>query len=257
MKKKYKYDLTMIIGNKGTGKSTLLTKYAIKYNKMGWSVFSNTDIFNTYKLDPNNMAQYSFPINSLLLIDEVGIIWDNRKFKTFDDFTRDFFKYQRHEHIKIIMTSQTMDYDLKLKNLTDNVYQCINLFDVISINKRIYKKLGIPKKQDENTNESYLVDMYHYAPIWQWQFTYMPRYRMFFNSYYTNYRKPYPKIKYEHKNIKELYQYTKLHKYISYRIKSFSKALKMAYIRNKKSYKVKDEYIVASVLRPLRATNIG
>ena len=40
----------MIFGKKGSGKNTLLTKLAIKYNRMGYHVFSDSEIFNTYKL---------------------------------------------------------------------------------------------------------------------------------------------------------------------------------------------------------------
>ena len=45
------YKLVMIYGKKGSGKTTYLTKQAIKFNLKGWYVFSNTEIFNTYKLD--------------------------------------------------------------------------------------------------------------------------------------------------------------------------------------------------------------
>ena len=43
------YRLTMIFGKKGSGKTTLLTKLSIKYNKMGYKVFSNVEIFGTNK----------------------------------------------------------------------------------------------------------------------------------------------------------------------------------------------------------------
>ena len=43
----------MIFGKKGSGKSTLLTKYSVKFNQLGWHVFSDTAIFGTYKLDAN------------------------------------------------------------------------------------------------------------------------------------------------------------------------------------------------------------
>ena len=72
------YKLTMVFGKKGAGKTTLLTKIAIKYLKEGYRVFSTVEIFGCYKLDPSDIGFVQYPPNSVLLIDEVSLIWDNR-----------------------------------------------------------------------------------------------------------------------------------------------------------------------------------
>ena len=43
------------------------------------------------------------PPNSVLLVDEVGMIWDNRQFKNFKPEVRDWFKLQRHYRVKVYL----------------------------------------------------------------------------------------------------------------------------------------------------------
>lgn len=109
------YKLILLFGKKGSGKNTLLTKWAIRYNKLGYTVFSDSEIFNTYKLDTNWIGKYDFPKNSVLLVQEAGITWDNRNFKSFPAEVRDFFKLQRHKEVIVVMASQSFDVDKKLR----------------------------------------------------------------------------------------------------------------------------------------------
>ena len=54
------------------------------------------------------------------IIDEVGIIWDNRGFKNFPSEVRDYFKLQRHYKHVVILASQTFDVDKKIRDLADD-----------------------------------------------------------------------------------------------------------------------------------------
>lgn len=114
----------MLFGAKGSGKNTFLTKQAIKYNKLGYTVYSDSEIFNTYKLDTDWIGKYDFPRNSVLLIQEAGITWDNRNFKTFPQQVRDFFKLQRHKGVIVYLASQSFDIDKKLRQY--NVTSAMN-----------------------------------------------------------------------------------------------------------------------------------
>lgn len=109
------YKLIMIFGKKGSGKNTLLTKWSIKYNRMGYHVYSDSEIFNTYKLNTDWIGKYDFPKNSVLLIQEAGMTWDNRNFKSFPEEVRDFFKLQRHKGVIVVLASQSFDVDKKLR----------------------------------------------------------------------------------------------------------------------------------------------
>lgn len=110
------YKLYIIIGNKGTGKTAYMTWLAHKYSKKGWSIYTNFGIFNPLKSDYYN---YSYPENSVLFIDETGLIHDNRSFKTFPKQATELYKYQRKRKLIIYLASQTVDVDKKIRDVAD------------------------------------------------------------------------------------------------------------------------------------------
>ena len=169
------YKLVMIYGKKGSGKTTYLTKQAIKFNLQGWYVFSNTEIFNTYKLDTDWIGRYDFPEKSLLLIDEVGMIWDNRNFKSFSSDVRDFFKLQRHKKVYVILASQSFDIDKKLRDLTDEMYLLQNFLNIFTICKKInkYQTIGEDDPNSSTDNSGVLVEKYRFAPFFDWSITFI------------------------------------------------------------------------------------
>ena len=134
------YKLIFIFGKKGSGKSTLLTKMALSYQKKGRPVYSTEDIPGTYKIDYNDIGFTFFPPNAVIIIDEVGMIWDNRNFKNFKPEVRDYFKLQRHYKHTVILASQTFDVDIKIRNLADEMYLVDKKFRVFSYAKKILRK---------------------------------------------------------------------------------------------------------------------
>ena len=137
------YKLIMIFGKKGSGKNTLLTKWSIKYNKLGYTVYSDSEIFNTYKLNTNWIGKYDFPKNSVLLIQEAGMTWDNRNFKSFPSEVRDFFKLQRHKNVIVVLASQSFDVDKKLRDLTDEMYLIVNYMRIFLFIRLATEKIRI------------------------------------------------------------------------------------------------------------------
>lgn len=115
-KLKNPYKLYVIIGNKGTGKTAYMTSLAYKYSKKGYNVFTNFGIFNEL---PLKYWEMDFPPKSVLFIDEVGLVHDNRSFKTFPQECAEFYKYQRKNKLIIYMASQTIDIDKKIRDLAD------------------------------------------------------------------------------------------------------------------------------------------
>lgn len=144
------YKLIMIFGKKGCGKSTTIAKLVQQHYKNGWICFSTIEVPNAYYIDPELIGEYWFPENSVLFIDEVGMLWDNRDFKNFKPKVRDWFKYQRHNKVKVYLFSQTFDIDKKLRDLTDSMYLLVNKFRVFSYGKKISKIIVLTKSQAEN-----------------------------------------------------------------------------------------------------------
>ena len=179
------YKLTMIFGKKGSGKTTTLTKLALQHQKKGWKVYSTIDIPGCYIFDVEEIGKKTFPENSCILIDEVGMIWDNRDFKNFKPEVRDFFKFQRQYKLKVYLFSQTFDIDLKLRNLTDEMYLLTNQFRIFSVQRRILKRITISNASNNGSSVSSLVDEYKFDSILfgGLKFTFIPRYVYYFKSY--------------------------------------------------------------------------
>lgn len=157
------YKLVMVFGKKGSGKTTFLAKTAYRYLKKGYPVFSTEKIPGVIRFDVENIGKVTFPENSVILIDEVGMVWDNRNFKTFKPEVRDYFKYQRHEKHIVYLFSQTFDVDVKLRNLTDCMYLCTCHFGWLSIARKI--KRDIVLVQPMGDSESRIADNLEFEPI--------------------------------------------------------------------------------------------
>lgn len=179
------YKLIMIFGKKGSGKTTNLTKIALLHMKKGWKVYSTIEIPGTYLFNVDDIGYKTFEPNSVVLIDEVGMIWDNRDFKNFKTEVRDFFKFQRQYKLKVYLFSQTFDIDLKLRNLTDEMWLLTSFLRVFSLQRRIIKTITISKASENGSGVSSLVDDYKFdLPFFGgMKFTYIPRYVAFFKSY--------------------------------------------------------------------------
>lgn len=180
------YKLYMVVGKKGSGKSTMLTRLAYDHIRAGWTVYTTEGLPGTYKIDYTDIGKYNLPAGSCLLVDEVGMIWDNRKYKDFPDHLRDWFKYQRHEGVKVFLFSQTFDVDKKIRDLTDNMYLVTNKLRVFAYAKRIIKVPDLIKPSAEGPAR--LDDVLKFdSLLWFWcgsrMLTFIPRYVKLFNSH--------------------------------------------------------------------------
>lgn len=184
------YKLIMIFGKKGSGKSTLIAKLALKYIKKKKVVYSSIElnipevrVFNVRDIGPN-----AFPPEAVIFIDEVGMIWDNRDFKNFRTDVRDYFKLQRHYKNTVYLFSQTFDIDVKLRNLTDYMFMVKNYGNVFSVAQRISRKLVVVEPTAES--EGRITDGYELQPLWLQllgmriaYFTFIPRWTKYFSSF--------------------------------------------------------------------------
>ncbi len=177
------YRLYLIFGKKGSGKSTYLTKLALKYLKKGWSVYTNMEdlcIPGVRFFNIQHLGEYVPESHSLLLLDEVGMIWDSRDFKCFKTDVRDFFKLQRHYKVVVYMASQTFDVDKKIRDLTDGMFLQTNFLRVFSLGRRIVRTVTLTESTSEA--ESRICDNLKWAPVWDWTLTYIPKYSKMFDT---------------------------------------------------------------------------
>lgn len=182
------YKLYMVFGKKGSGKTTLMTKLALKYQKKGWKVYCDRVIPGCYLFQTSEFGKIRFPENSLILVDEVGLVWDNRNYKSFPEHVKVYFKYQRQYRNVVYLFSQSFDVDKKIRDLTDHLYIVSNLFNCLSIARRVTKKITIVHADRSAQGESKIVDDYNIdslllAPFGSLRITYIPKYVKYFKSF--------------------------------------------------------------------------
>ena len=107
------YKLGLVCGRKGSGKSLYLAYLA---NRHKGFVYSNMGV--GLPLCPFYWED-NYPAGSLLIIDEAGLVHDNRDFKNFPAEAIEFYKQHRKKQVSIILASQSVDVDKKIRQLLD------------------------------------------------------------------------------------------------------------------------------------------
>jgi hypothetical protein len=185
----YKYNnpfkLYFVMGKKGSGKTSYLCKLALEYTKKGWTIYTNVSDLRVPGVriidNISDLGNYVPEVNSLLLLDEVSLIWDNRHFKEFKDCTKEFFRLQRHYKCIVYLFSQTFDVDKKIRDLSDRMYLCTQFLGRWSLLREIDKKIIITESSPDS--ESRVSENLSFCGIFSWRFIYIPRYQPYFESF--------------------------------------------------------------------------
>lgn len=178
-----KYVVILNVGNIGTGKTADIIKQSIKSLKSGEfdQVYTTIDCPGTYKFKFEDLSKgFTFKPNSDIYIDEIGILFSNRDFKTNSKQIIDWFKLCRHYQCRINLYSQDADTDKKLRQICSQVY-LMSRFGVWTIKRLIIKKIDLGT--DENGNGR-LVENYIKGPlIGGIKINYLPRYIKLWDTY--------------------------------------------------------------------------
>lgn len=178
------YTLTYIFGLKGAGKSTFMAKLMRKDLKAGWTVYTNMDdikIPGVRVFDTKELIDHAPPPKSALYIDEAGLVWDNRKYDTFDKGYTAYFKLQRKYKNKVVMNSQALDVDKKIRDLVDKMYLVSNLWGVLGVARPLKRTIKVIEAT--GNNESRLALNLEFQSLFQTTFFLMPLYWKYFNSF--------------------------------------------------------------------------
>lgn len=203
---KHPHVLNVYFGVPGSGKTTFaayLTKWALhenviirfcrkhenrvtrwildsKYFKRRIDVYSNVPITGAYRLDAKgDIGKYMIE-NAKVIIDEAGIEYNNRNFKSFPQEAIYFYKYHRHYKTSVDVFSQSFeDMDITLRRLAQNFYVVRrSLVPFCVVARRIRRRVGV----DDKTNQ--IADLYHMgAPILDTKRIFSPPLWKLFNSY--------------------------------------------------------------------------
>lgn len=187
----YPSTFALYFGSPGCGKTTFLTRLAVKKVKK-YHVFTNFDIDypEIYSFEKSDIGTYAFPDCSLLLFDEGSLNgFDNRDFKTNfkDNNSLEYFKLLRHYRNSIVFGNQGFDeLDKKIRTLT-NEFWIVKKFWKFSYAIRVFKYTDV----DPDTKQ--IIDGYRFPSGLKLLF--FPRYvqiiyRPMWYKYFDSYERP-------------------------------------------------------------------
>ncbi len=143
-------------------------------------VYSNVPITGTYVLEPLDDIGKHMISDGKVIIDEAGIEYNNRNFKTFPREAVYWYKYHRHYKCSVDVFSQSYeDMDITLRRLAQNYFVVKkSLLPYFIVIKRIRRKIGI----DDMTHQ--IIDKYFFGfPILSSKWVFCPPLWKLFNSF--------------------------------------------------------------------------
>ena len=151
-----------------------------KYLRRRIPVYSNVPITGAYKLDTKaDIGKYMIE-NAKVIIDEAGIEYNNRNYKSFPPESIYFYKYHRHYQVSVDVFSQSYeDMDVTLRRLAQNFYVVRrSLVPFCIVARRICRRVGV----DEQTKQ--ITDLYAMGlPVLDTKRIFCPPLWKLFNSY--------------------------------------------------------------------------
>lgn len=203
-----KHVLNIYFGVPGSGKSTFaayLTKMSLRESAVikfckkyeNWKicgfilgsklfkrsipVYSNVPITGAYQLDARSDLGFYDVSDAKIIIDEAGIEYNNRDFKSFPKESIYFYKYHRHYKTCIDVFSQSYDdMDITLRRLAQNFYVVKkSLLPCFIVVKRFRRKISV-------NEQNQIADIYSNGiPIIDSKWVFCPPLWKMFNSYST------------------------------------------------------------------------
>jgi len=195
--------VSLYIGLPRSGKTTFLAYLTNLCNVTGHKVFCNVPVQGAYPFTKDDIGKYDMS-NALILLDEAGIMYDNRQFSTaFTEESLTFLKLIGHYHSNICLFSQSMDIDAKWVRMSKDIY-----FVKRSLIPHRTKIIRVHRKLDVNNDTHKIEDFYNkpnglISLFFCKRFNRKPYYHMF-DSYSAPKLKDFPRVKKYQK-----YQFTK------------------------------------------------
>ena len=189
------YKIRIFFGNTGCGKSTYGVYAAHKAVKeLGYDrAYCNYPVKPKYAktVDLDGLGKWSFPHNSYVIIDESGIEYNSRKFKTFPMHTIKWFKKHRHHRCSVDLFSQSWeDTDKIIRDLAHEYWYMFRITPWFTFCRKMRKKFTIDKLTHQPITAFQLtafgwlfLKLFQWIPGWstlfpkvkEWEIIFLPR----------------------------------------------------------------------------------
>ena len=184
--------IRVFFGSPGCGKTTQAVKHMRRTRRRLCFGNFNHSVPNARVCDLSDLGEWTFPYGSYIMVDEAGIEYNSRAYKTLPKHTIAWFKLHRHHGADIDVFSQSWeDMDITLRRLTDELWYMYRL-GPFTLCRRVFKRVTV----DQNTEQ--IIDGYKMASgLWllfwplqlgwpfqkKWTLTFRPRYYKYFDSW--------------------------------------------------------------------------
>lgn len=173
--------LDFYVGKKGSGKTTILTSIALKYLKKGVKVYSTEDIPGCFTFDPRDIGKYDFDSGSVILIDEISLVFNNRDWTNFDKDKIEWFVLQRHHRNKVVIATQSSSFEKTIRDLVDQLFIVKKLFRVFILARPVNRVVDINNNEAGDNAGGQIVFKYRYSGLPKVYL--LPLYTPFFDSF--------------------------------------------------------------------------
>lgn len=175
--------LYCLVGKKRTGKTTFLAAVSIHYFLRNRPVYSTCSLPCAKLISKDDIGIAHFPPYSVILIDEIGLLYNNRNFKTFPEHVLQYFKLQGHYKHLVIVASQAFDFDKKIRDLVD----LVGMIDKYRFNltriRWVARHLVLTEAHGEEPSSIVEQFKFQFPLFGGWYFLYRPLYYPFYDSY--------------------------------------------------------------------------
>lgn len=125
--------IRVFFGSPGAGKTTLAVAFAKRFKRRGyksaWLNFEFHDLpKGCYEFSTDLLGYFTPPEHAYIAIDEAGIDYNNRSYKTMSKEAIRYFKLHRHYAVDIDVFSQSWDdMDVTIRRLANELWHIVRI----------------------------------------------------------------------------------------------------------------------------------
>lgn len=156
------FSCMILVGDRGSGKSCLMSLICRVYYKAGYKVFCNYPYKNAYQIPYKTIkSKYGYKVvldkeflykydlsHSLIMIDEARTVWNARAYASWNELDEEFFNFIRKTDTVVVLATQRYDgLDLNIRCAADCtifIQKCrlLSSFSSVDVSRSVQLKVS-------------------------------------------------------------------------------------------------------------------